>query len=87
MLELMYPGGAVLVLVPADGLTGAGVTELGGALEVGAGGGAGAEAEGAGAEAEGAGALLDGAGAWLEGTGATVDAGAELGLGTAVVDG
>jgi hypothetical protein len=63
--ELKCAGTAVLVLVPTDGLTGAGVTELAGALETGPGSGA-AEEEGV------AGAALDGAGAgaWLEGAGA-----------------
>ena len=67
------------------------MTELAGTLEMGTGGDAGAEDDGVGALLDGAGADTGlegtGAGAWLEGTGTTVEAGAELGFGTAVVDG
>lgn len=77
------------MLAPVEGSTGAGVTELAGALETGTGGGAGAEEAGAGEEEVGTGALLDGTGtgAWLEGTGTIDEAGTELGAGTTLVEG
>jgi hypothetical protein len=101
----------VLLLELAEGNTGAGVTELAGALALGAGAGEADEGEkvneGTSLGGAGAGALLDGAGegddegawldgagegAWLDGAGAEDDgaddaAGAELGLGVALVAG
>jgi hypothetical protein len=80
--ELKKTGTTVLVRATMDVTTGRGVTELAGALDTGAGSGA---VEEVGAD-EGS---LDGpgAGASLEGAGTTVEAGAEVGLGIAVVEG
>jgi hypothetical protein len=71
--ELTGAGEAMLVLAVWEGLATIGVTVLAGALDLGDAGGA----------------ALDGAGAgaWLEGAGATVEAGVELSLGAAVVEG
>jgi hypothetical protein len=84
MAELKCAGRAVLVLVPTEGLTGPGVPELAGALELGA--GAGAADEGAKVN-EGTALDRTGTGALLEGTGATILAGAVLGFVVADVEG